>query len=144
MADGRSFDEKLVDLLGMLWIGDVEARRTAARGLGMSRSPLAMMGLEQALDTDEDAEVRRLAAWAAALAGDVLAVPALVRARQDPDPGVRAEAESALGRIGPPAAIQEIDEFMKEEELVDAAALNEPPDGDPRHHGPSPKGGGAE
>lgn len=90
---------------------DPAERREAVRNLGNLKTPEAARLIADVLAGDEDATVRRQAADTLWRISDhaAAAEPALRRALEDPSPGVRLRAASALESLGVPA-----------EELVDA------------------------
>lgn len=90
---------------------DPAERREAVRNLGNLKTPEAVRLIADVLAGDEDASVRRQAADTLWRISDhaAAAEPALRGALEDPSPGVRVRAASALESLGVPA-----------EELVDA------------------------
>ncbi len=91
-------------------------RRLAARVLGRSRSPEAVVALRRALDSATAGE-REMGAVGLGFAEDAAALPDLVEALRDPEPRVRLAAAWALGEIESPDAIPPlVDTLARDEE----------------------------
>ena len=67
---------------------------------------------------DENAYVRKNAAWALGGIGDAKAVEALEEALKDRDEYVRGSAASALGAIADPRAVETLEEALKDEDVL--------------------------
>jgi HEAT repeat protein len=108
-------------LLQHLRVGDAELRREAVWELGdrvdgVAADPRARVAVTAALRTDEDAEVRRRAAWLLESSGDPEAVAALAKAAaQDQDESVRQRAIESLARIGGHEAIALLSSALRED-----------------------------
>lgn len=94
--------EQAIDtLVSTLRAPQVPARRHAAELLGYLSSPLALNALLRAAQGDTHPSVRQSAVWALSEIDSPRVRPALVGISvRDPDPDVRAEADSALQRLG--------------------------------------------
>ena len=90
---GRAMSQALSDEAPLV-------RAEAAEALGEPELVSWHADLIQTLEWDEDATVRASAAEALGEARNVAAVPALVRALQDPDGAVRGYAAGSLGLLG--------------------------------------------
>jgi len=88
------------DLVALLQDPEARIRRRAALAAGRVRLPDAIGGLTQLLQSDKDAEVRQMAAFAMGLIGDASAAPVLTAALIDADPTIQGRAAEALGLIG--------------------------------------------
>lgn len=88
-------------LLGATHDASVEVRQNAVMSLAaLKEDPRSVAALIQALRTDQDANVRRTAAWALGQIEDPAAVPALLEAMAgDRDVEVRRNSAWALGQI---------------------------------------------
>src|SRR6185503_12605162 len=74
-------------------------RRRSALAIGRIKLPEAVPALTTLMQSDSDAEVRQMAAFAMGLVGDAAAAPALTAALTDPDPLIQGRAAEALGLI---------------------------------------------
>lgn len=107
LEDERQLKGSGGDLLALLQDPEARVRRRAALAAGRVRLPEAVAGLSAQLESDKDAEVRQMAAFAMGLIGDAAAAPALTAALADTDPTIQGRAAEALGLIGhKPAAAQ--------------------------------------
>lgn len=102
-------------LAGALADTDPCVRRLAARVLGRSRRPEAVVALRRALGSATDQE-REMGAVGLGFAEDEAALPDLVEALRDPEPGVRIAAAWALGEIESPQAIPPLAEALAGDE----------------------------
>lgn len=75
-------------------------RRVAMVMIGKARMHDLKPAVMLALQTDEDAEVRAMAAWSLDLIGDVQSIPVLIEALYDPVFSVRSNAGWALVHLG--------------------------------------------
>jgi len=95
------------------------ARGNAAEALRRIGTPEAIKVVEdtasdllQALQQDQDPEVRVSAAEALGEIGSEDAVPTLIQVLQDENVGVRRRVARALGRIGTPEALKAVKDFQ--------------------------------
>ena len=88
------------DLVRLMRDPEARVRRRAALAAGRVRLAQAIEPLSALLASDEEFEVRQMAAFALGLIGDLTARPALVTALADPNPIVQGRAAEALGLIG--------------------------------------------
>ncbi|MBX8574010.1 HEAT repeat domain-containing protein [Pseudomonas cichorii] len=79
-------------------------RREAVGILGWLKHTEALADLTQRLATDDDIEVRRMAAGAVGFAGTPAVIEALTTALNDPQWQVREEAATTLGKVGDESA----------------------------------------
>lgn len=86
----------LEDVLSRLESENPGDRRVAMVMIGKARMHPLKSAVVEALQTDDDAEVRSMAAWSLDLIGDAHTVPALVEALYDPVFSVRSNAGWAL------------------------------------------------
>ncbi len=110
------------DLVALLQDPEARLRRRAALAAGRVRLPGAIAGLTTLLQTDQDPEVRQMAAFAMGLIGDASAAPALGAALADSDPTIQGRAAEALGLIGHQPAAAPIGAMVAAH--VAAGALN--------------------
>jgi hypothetical protein len=101
--------EEVAKLQQKLESDDPAGRQAAARDLSGSRlaAPTpGLLSLMASLATDQDDAVRHAALTVLASHGTKEHLPALIKALNDPDPGVRASAAKGLGRLKDPRAIE--------------------------------------
>ena len=96
------------DLLKLLGDPEARVRRRSALAVGRARLPEGVAALTPMLQSEGDAEVRQMAAFAMGLIGDASAAPALLAALNDADPLIQGRAAEALGLIGHKPAVQPI------------------------------------
>lgn len=103
-------------LIGAIRDSNVEVRVNAIMALGsLNADPRSVQALIQALRTDPDAEVRKVAAWALGQIEDRAATSALVQAMaSDRSVEVRRTATWALGQIEDPAAVDGLVRAMRD------------------------------
>ena len=126
-------DVAVAALRTLLDTQSVLARRNAVWALTRIGTPAALAAARSALD-DADPSVRLVAGRCAASHRDTAAVEQLVRLFRDPEPAVRREAATALGRIGSvdaaPALLQafeDADDRILEHAIIYALIeLNDP------------------
>lgn len=75
-------------------------RRVAMVMIGKARMHDLKSSVTLALQTDEDSEVRAMAAWSLDLIGDAQSIPVLIEALYDPVFSVRSNAGWALVHLG--------------------------------------------
>jgi HEAT repeat protein/cyclophilin family peptidyl-prolyl cis-trans isomerase len=121
LEDQRQLRGNGGDLLTLLNDAQPRIRRRAALAVGRVKLPEGIAGLTPLLQSDEDAEVRQMAAFAMGLIGDASAAPALMTALTDPDALIQGRAAEALGLIAHKAAAQPIAAMITEH--VNAGAL---------------------
>jgi cyclophilin family peptidyl-prolyl cis-trans isomerase/HEAT repeat protein len=88
------------DLVRLMRDPEARVRRRAALAAGRVRLPEAIEPLSALLASDQEFEVRQMAAFALGLIGDAAARPALIAALQDPHITVQGRAAEALGLLG--------------------------------------------
>src|SRR5829696_8128013 len=108
------------DLLTLLNDQEARVRRRSALAAGRVKLPEAIPALTNTMQSDRDAEVRQMAAFALGLIG-YAAAPALATALTDPDPLIQGRAAEALGLIGQKGAAQPIGAMIAAH--ADAGAL---------------------
>ena len=92
------------DLIALLGDAEARIRRRAALALGRVKLPEAIPALTSILQSEPDAEVRQMAAFAMGLIGDAAAAGALTTALSDADPQIQGRAAEALGLLAHKAA----------------------------------------
>ena len=100
------------DLIALLGDPEARVRRRSALAIGRVRLPAGVSALTSVMQSDADAEVRQMAAFALGLIGDNAAGPALVTALSDPDALIQGRAAEALGLIGNKAAAPAITQMV--------------------------------
>jgi len=101
--------EEMAQLQDKLTSGDPAGRQAAARDLSGSRlanPSLGLLSLMVSLANDPDDTVRHAALTVLANHGAKEHAPLLIKALNDPDPGVRAAMAKGLGRLKDPRAIE--------------------------------------
>jgi cyclophilin family peptidyl-prolyl cis-trans isomerase len=88
------------DLVRLMRDPEARVRRRAALAAGRVGLAEAIEPLSELLASDQEFEVRQMAAFALGLIGDLAARPALVTALSDPNITVQARAAQGLGLIG--------------------------------------------
>ena len=96
------------DLLNLATDVEARIRRRAALAIGRVKLAEGIPALTNLLLSDQDPEVRQMAAFAMGLIGDESAAPTLLTALTDPDPMIQGRAAEALGLMGHKAAAQPI------------------------------------
>jgi len=117
---GGDVTARLTELLALLrQSDDLDARWTAARGLGQLADPRAMDDLLEALHSG-DVRLRRYVAWALGRIGErdqeaaAVAVPGLLDALRRPGGRMREVTAWALGRIGHARAVPALREALRD------------------------------